>query len=155
MGHHADKPDPVTVLDDEADYGNLGESWTRVFLRNPSLVESLPFDDDDKRIYDEDMAERIRSLPTEEARKPIAKASMEERLVMYLFDEQGMRDEIVKLMFVDTHGEQLWWFTLKAEYLDNFNALYARGGMLSRIMENLGGDDDPLLKPGASLDWHY
>ena len=80
---------------------------------------------------------------------------MEERLVMYLFDEQGMRDEIVKLMFVDTHGEQLWWFTLKAEYLDNFNALYARGGMLSRIMENLGGDDDPLLKPGASLDWHY
>lgn len=74
---------------------------------------------------------------------------------MYLFDEQAIREQRVKIMFVDTHGKLLWWNTLEAKFLDNFHAVYARGGMISRIMENLGGEDDPLLKPGAPLNWDW
>jgi hypothetical protein len=144
-----DDQDRLLVLDNEELYGGYGEDWARLFLRLPLVPDAALYYDDGSHIRDYDD-----EPPDDERFLPIHHASILEKQTVYLIDEQALRSNLVKLIFVDDHGHIVWHNTIAPDVVWEFEANYTNGGMLDRIQEMLDGtEDDSLLQPGAQLPY--
>jgi hypothetical protein len=91
-------------------------------------------------------------LPKDPECLALHRASVEEVQAVYLLDEGALKEELIKLVFLDTHGDVVWEYRLKPEHVEFFEANYYRGGALSRVMER-AVDERELLQSGALLDF--
>jgi hypothetical protein len=100
-------------LDDEALYGGLGGDWTKILLRVPSIVDVSQdsvlenYGDHypvDWKWKDPEYAKE----PEEEFKKAFHRAEMKIVAMVCLVDEPALRENVVKLMFLDRHGNCVW-----------------------------------------------
>jgi hypothetical protein len=143
--------DELLVLNDENLYGGYGSDWTKIFLRLPMLPDAELYYPDRVKVDEE---KSYLEPPKDEKLMPIFKASLADKQVVYLVDEEALKKKLVKLIHLDLRGQVVWHNTIVPENIWVFEANYYRGGMLSEIMMRFGGDDDGLiLEPGTLLPY--
>ncbi|XP_014550805.1 hypothetical protein COCVIDRAFT_31535 [Bipolaris victoriae FI3] len=138
---------PEIVLEDESLYGQYGHDWTRVFLRLPQLIDIVVHYNDGHPENDE--SQLAVSPPNDEARLPLYNAVMKSKSIHFLFDEEALQEKLVKVHFLDIHGQSVWYNKIRPEHIRDFEASPS-GGHLSGHLENCGGDPSS-LHPGTLL----
>ena len=146
----SDRTHRLLVLDDEALYNNSDEDWARVFLRLPLLPDALPYYGGDAE-KDEISMEKFRL--EEESYMPLFNASLKDKQAIYLIDEQALRESLVKILYLDVHGNAVWNNKISPEGLEVFEAFYTKGSTLARIHEKCDLGEPSLLQPGALLEY--
>jgi hypothetical protein len=142
-----DEVDPELVLENESLYGAFDKDWAKILLRMPLLPDTVPYcggdpEQDDGPYHDEP--------PDDERLMPLFDASRREKQVVYLIDEEALRNKVVKLLYLDIHGHAVWHNKIAPEHIWEREATYCQGGALIRLREGCYGDD-PRLQPGAHL----
>jgi hypothetical protein len=138
---------PAIVLDNESLYGQFGHDWTKVFLRLPQLPDTIVYYNNGHPENDE--SHLSISPPNDEARLPLYNAVMRCKSFHYLFDEEALQEKLVKVHFLDIHGQSIWYNKIRPEHIQDFEAS-PTGSHLSGHLETC--EDDPsLLHPGTLL----
>lgn len=138
---------PDIILDDEGLYGKLSHDWTEVFLRLPQLPDTIVYYNDGHPENDE--TELAIPPPKDETWLLLYNAVMMCKSVHYLFDEEALQEKLVKVHFLDIHGQSVWYNKIRPEHIQDFEA-HPTGGHLSAHLETC--EDDPsLLQPGTLL----
>jgi hypothetical protein len=138
---------PEIVLDNESLYGQFRQDWAKVFLRLPQLPDTIVYYNDERPENDE--TQLAISPPNNEAQLLLYNAVMKCKSVHYLFDEEALQEKLVKVHFLDIHGQSVWYNKIRPEQIQDFEA-HPSGGHLSAHLETCG-DDPSLLQPGALL----
>lgn len=138
---------PEIVLDDESLYGQFGQNWTKVFLRLPQLPDTIIYYNNEHPENDE--TQLAISPPNNEAKLLLYNAVMKCKSVHYLFDEEALQEKLVRVHFLDIHGQSVWYNKIRPEQIQDFEA-HPSGGHLSAHLETC--EDNPsLLQPGTLL----
>ena len=145
--------DPSEVLDDEAMYSDLAGDWRQIFLQVPSIPDVVQIlgdpDLEDVAIPDDEWGE-----PEEEYQRPVHEAQKREETLIYLLDEEALREQVVKVMWLDKHGNCVWDF--KVRDLVEFQGPLKRGLFLTEIISNCDyTSDHAVWERGAILDSNY
>lgn len=138
---------PKIVLDDENLYGRFGHDWTKVFLRLPQLPDTIIYYNDGHPENDEDPLSL--SPPADEAMLPLYNAVEKCKSVHYLFDEEAQQEKLVKVHFLDIHGQSVWYNKIRPESIQDFEA-FPGGGRLELHLE-MCEEYPSLLQPGTLL----
>ncbi|KAF1851965.1 uncharacterized protein K460DRAFT_413453 [Cucurbitaria berberidis CBS 394.84] len=143
--------DRFLLLDDEALYSNPDKDWSRVFLRLPLLPDAgtyLRFNSENDKFSWGEYGPKNRSF------MPLFNASCKDKQAVYLLDEEALRERLVKILYLDVHGNAVWKNKIAPEDIEFFEARYFKGSTLGRIMEKCADLDEPsLLQPGALLEY--
>ena len=136
------------ILDDESLYGHFEQDWTRVFLRVPLLLEhALFYNNEDP---EDDGTQISFPPPDDEEKLPLYDAVKRCRSFHYLLDEEALREQLVKVQYLDIQGQPVWYNKIRPDQIEYFEA-HPGGGALSARFE-FCEDDRALLQPGALLD---
>lgn len=120
------------ILDNEALYGHLqGEDWNRILLRLPSIPDVVF---GDQEWFD------FGDPPQQEWQRSGYEAYIKERTLVYLYDEQALREKLVKVMWLDLHGNCVWENKITPDYMFDLRGLLLQG---SGLWEILGMTEDP------------
>lgn len=123
------------VLNNETLYSDLGSDLTGLFTRAPQLPVSDNYleseDFDEEQLEDESMI-------------LLFNASKDERLLIYLLDEEALQKKMIKLTWFSLGGKLLWWNWLKPSDLQDWEGHFSGlGHRLGWIYEL--SDSDPRL----------
>jgi hypothetical protein len=144
----SENPDRLLVLDNEELYGGFGEDWAKVFLRLPLIPDAVAYLGGDPE--QEDVPLDVEQ-PDEETHLPLFRALLRDKQAVFLVDEQALRTNLVKILYLDIHGQAVWQNTIEPEEIEYFEANYYKGGMLLLIQEMCLNGDGSLSQPGAQL----
>jgi hypothetical protein len=146
----SENPERLLVLDDEELYGGFGDDWTKVFLRLPLIPDAVAYFGGDP---EQDDVPLDLEQPDEETQLPLFLASLQDKQAVFLVDEQALRTNLIKVLYLDIHGQAVWHNTISPGDIEYFEAEYNKGGTLLLIQERCLNGDEYLLQPGAQL--HY
>jgi hypothetical protein len=146
----SENPDRLLVLDNEELYGGFGDDWAKVFLRLPLIPDAVIYYGGDPEL--DDVPVDVEQ-PAEEKYLPLFQAWLKDKQAVFLVDEQALRTNLVKVLYLDDHGQAVWQNTISPEEIEYFEGNYTKGSMLSLIKEMCYNGDESLLQPGAQL--HY
>ena len=134
------------ALNDRALY-NFGDDWQRLLLRMPELCNQER--EVDEEAYGE--GERVEDL--ERPPPPGDDDALEEWLctriyytLLYVRDREAMESGIVKIYYLNTHGEVIWHHKLRPEILLEFN-----GAFHSMNLADINGGFSVSRKYGSEL----
>jgi hypothetical protein len=100
------------VLDDVKLYGCYdGGDWSRVLVRIPELCDVIRYPSEE--VYEE-MQSELEEL-FEEGCTEMEKLDMTVVTRVYLVDAEALEEELVKVLWLDCHGECVWHNTIKAD----------------------------------------
>jgi len=138
------------ILDDEAIYSELAGDWRRIFFRVPSIADVVQIygdpDLEDVEMLDSDWGE-----PEEEYQRPVHEAQKQEKGLIYLLDEEALREKVVKVMWLGKCGNCVWDF--KVRDLWEFQGPLKRGLSILEIIERYDYTSHPAKwERGALLD---
>ena len=136
---------PAIVLDDETLYGQFGHDWTKVFLRLPLLPDTIVYHNDGHP--ENDKSHLSISPPNDEARLPPSNAVTRCKSFHYLFDKEALQEKLVKVHFLNIHGQSIWYNKIKPEHIQDLEAS-PTASHLSGHFETCE-DDASLLHPGT------
>lgn len=109
--------EPSPILNDENLY-NFNEDWSKIFLRMPQLPDVVAYcgnpELEDKDIVDE--------MPEDEALLPAWDAEGKWRSVHYLLDREAQQKKLAKVIWLDLHGNCIWWNWMIPTGSENFEA---------------------------------
>ena len=146
MGHWA------LILDDEALYAPFAADWSSVLYRVPAIADSVRYIfEDDGNLYDR---AKFYDPPGkgEEYKIPWYEAMIKETTMLLLIDEEALREKLVKLLWLDIHGNCVWDNRLRADRMLEFRGkMFAIGGSLDALYENFP-DDPKVYERGFILD---
>jgi hypothetical protein len=137
FGEYEDSFQEGQVLEEEAlygDYGDLSVDWTNILLRIPNLVDVGQGGELDNYgpHYPVDWKWEDYEDPDEEFKKPFHEADRETVTMVCLIDEVALRENVVRLMFLNAHGKWVWDNKMDAE---TFNTFMVCGYLLSEYVE--------------------
>ncbi|KAI6080957.1 hypothetical protein F4821DRAFT_265392 [Hypoxylon rubiginosum] len=136
------------ILDDEAVYAPCVEDWSRVLLRVPAIVDTVRY------VYETDVAADDDDWeppgPGEEYKMPVFEAKRKEKTMMFLIDEEALRSGLVKILWLDIHGECVWENRLDPHKKLEFVGRMHDGGSLGDLYEDY--EDEEMYEWGAVLD---
>ena len=151
LGLLDDFVNPRNVLDDEALYGSFAGDWRQIFIRVPSIpdVQQILGDPDLEAdpIPDENWGE-----PDEEYQRPAHEAQKREKTIMYLLDEEALRERVTKVMWLDAHGNCVWDFKIRDIW--EFQGPLLRGLFITEIITNCAYNDDHTMWERGALLLH-
>ena len=137
----------AVVFDSEDLYRDCAEDWKTVFLRLPMLSDRQHYDNQ----LEWDLQHGGCEGHDDKAYSALHEAGIKEEQSIYVVDEEALRENLIKLIYVDYHGNVIWHNKIAPEHVTWYEAYYAAGGMLS-WMEELIGDNRALLQPGAQIE---
>ncbi|EPE27578.1 hypothetical protein GLAREA_04369 [Glarea lozoyensis ATCC 20868] len=138
------------VLDDETLYSDLASDWTQIFLRIPSIPDIVDILDDPD-LEDDISNEDLPSEPEKEYERALYDAERLEKTLIYLIDEEALRERVFKIMWLDIHGNCVWDF--KVRDLFRFQGPLLSGLFLNEIVRNYSSANDrKKWTRGAILD---
>jgi hypothetical protein len=111
----SENPDRLLVLDNEELYGGLGDDWAKVFLRLPLIPDAVPYLGGDPEL---DRVPVDVEQPNEEKYLPLFWASLNEKQAVFLVDEHALRTNLVKVLYLDDHGQAVWHNTISPEEIE-------------------------------------
>jgi hypothetical protein len=112
-----DSYDLIDILDDENLY-NFEEDWTRFLLRMPQLPDVVAYCGNPE-LEDRDIVE---DPPENEALLPAWDADLKWRSVHYLLDREALQKKLLKVIWLDLHGNCIWWNWMVPLGSENFEA---------------------------------
>jgi hypothetical protein len=141
---------PEHTLDD-ADLYDLEEKWDRVLNRIPTLCDVY---------FNEGQHEWFLSHdppPPSDPTFGLWDAALREVAMVYLIDRQALLEKLITVMWLDCHGECVWWYRIKADYdqLMSFTGRLARTGGLMAFLEfaDPGMVGEGVLEKGGLINW--
>ena len=114
-------------LDDEALY-NFESEWGKILFRLPELCDTQQLLEKESLVY---FPEEIEG--EEEDRANVAVVTR-----LFLLDEEALRERVLKVLWLDTHGTCVWWNRLELVDLESFHGRCLRGWSLSEFID--GGE---------------
>ncbi|KFY30661.1 hypothetical protein V493_01761 [Pseudogymnoascus sp. VKM F-4281 (FW-2241)] len=144
------------ILDDKAIYGHFATDWAQILLRVPSLPDSVQY------LGDADFAsivipEEGWDEPEEEYQRTVHEATKVVATMMYLADEEALRENVVKLMWLDSHGNCVWDNKLRPEDIPVFEGPLESGFSLSELVARFDSSHDhdhPAYERGFTLRFY-
>jgi hypothetical protein len=140
--------DARLLLDDETLYGQVGDDWAQALLRLPLIPDTHIYEDDvdgEEGLFD-------LSPPDEDLMLPLYDAALKEKSVMYLLDEEALREKVVKVLWLDVHGNCVWRNTIRPDEVTSFEARPRTGGTLWEFLER-SYNDPTLFELGALIEY--
>jgi hypothetical protein len=113
---------------DDAGLYDYGEKWDKVLERMPSLCDR--WIDVEKPEWNDDS----RPEPAD-PKFELYEAARREVVVVYLLDRQALMEELITVMWLDSHGECVWWCRMGADDLQGLTGLFSTTGGLSGMLE--------------------
>jgi hypothetical protein len=137
------------LFDNQALYGDIGHDLAGLFLRMPQLPDTIGYcgypETEDEPFDDE--------LPEDEGKSRLYNAVSKERFVMYLMDEEALKQKMLKLIWTDLGGNIVWWNWLDPSHTMTFEGhLYGLGHRLHWLLE-LGDGNSYYDEEGAVIDF--
>jgi hypothetical protein len=125
----------AAVLDNSSLY-NFGSDWTKILTRIPRLCDfvtgSVSEDYNDWEEYKAGDCEM----------SGLERISRHVHTVVYVVDEDAIKERLVKIMWLDSHGNCVWDNKMKPEGLTALRGGLTGGGSLCEIVADSGGDID-------------
>lgn len=124
---------PKGELLDDAQLYDVGERWLEVLIRMPSLVDTiqgmveedyedaLPWSDEDYETYEEGSVDR---------------ASLECVNMLYVVDEEALREQLVKMKWLDWRGESVWECKIEPKSMASMAGALANGLLLYDFVDS-------------------
>lgn len=118
---------PSGELLNDAQLYDVGERWPEVLLRMPSLVDTiqgtveedyedaLPWSDEHYDTYEEGSVDR---------------ASVECVNIIYVIDEEALREQLVKMKWLNWRGKSVWEWKIRPESMASMAGALANGLLL-------------------------
>ncbi|EPE27581.1 hypothetical protein GLAREA_04372 [Glarea lozoyensis ATCC 20868] len=139
---------PAHILDDEGLYGGLESDWTQIYFRVPSIPDCVQIGEPEVE-SDGVRAEEF-GEPEFENEREAHEAGIRERTFVYLIDREALRDKVIKLMWIDIHGNCVWDFSFPEGDFDDLQGPLNRPYFLTEIISR-GAVSDQSFKRGARL----
>jgi hypothetical protein len=139
---------PANILDDEGLYGGLESDWTQIYFRVPSIPDCVQICEPEVEsdvVPDEEYGD-----PEYENEREAHEAGIRERTFVYLIDREALRDKVIKLMWIDIHGNCVWDFKFPEEDFDDLQGPLNRPYLLTEIISR-GAVSEESFKRGALL----
>lgn len=125
-------PKEYSLIDNQGLY-NVGNDWSKVFLRMPHIpdVETYYADPD---VLDYEVEEY--EPPEEVDLQPLYDADLKMKSVHFLLDKEALQRQLLKVLWLDRHGKLVWWNWMAPSNVQTFEGLWNGLGIgLGRIME--------------------
>ncbi|KAI0516869.1 hypothetical protein F5B22DRAFT_646603 [Xylaria bambusicola] len=87
----------------------------------------------------------------EEFKMPLYEAKLKEKTMMFLIDEEALRDNLIKVLWLDIHGACVWDNRLPPDDMLAFKGRMFDGGSLADLSEEFE-DDEEMYERGAVLN---
>jgi hypothetical protein len=143
-----DVRDARLLLDDDALYGQVGDDWAQALLRLPLIPDTTVYEDD----LDGEEEPIDLSPPDEESMLPLYDAALKDKSVMYLLDEEALKEKVVKILWLDIHGNCVWRNTIRPDEATSFESRPRTGGTLWEILDK-SYNDPTLSELGALIEY--
>lgn len=146
---------PELVLQEEYIYGNLGGDLTRILLRVPMIVDasqhpSTGFEDETSP----PAGHLTEYMPEDPAWMPLYYASLKDKFVVYLLNEEALREKLLKVIFLDLYGNVVWTNKMRPDDATAFERVCPTlGGRLYQYFEFM--EMAPSLKDPGTLHPHF
>ncbi|KAJ2970859.1 hypothetical protein NUW58_g9575 [Xylaria curta] len=135
------------ILDDENLYSPFADDWSGILLRVPAIADTVRYMDNETEIYEE----RYESPGSgEEFKRPLFEAKVKEKTMLFLVDEEALRTNMVKLLWLDVHGRCVWENRLRPDNLLEFHGRMFEGGSLADLYRE--NDTPEMYQMGALLE---
>ncbi|CAO2654310.1 Nn.00g110430.m01.CDS01 [Neocucurbitaria sp. VM-36] len=134
-------------LNDERLY-SFDSAWHLILTRVPSIGDcDNGIDPDDADLW---------PPPTEAIRLPLFDAGLRATAIIYLVDRQALEEQLVTVLWLDCHGECVWWYRIKADDLLDFSGYLAATAGLTEVswMDDFEGVGK-VFERGSLIDWIY
>jgi hypothetical protein len=141
---------PSNVFDDEERYAELASDWRGILRKVPSIPDAFQvLGDPDVEIPDrtnDDWEEAPEERQTDlyEAQKRMA-------TLLYLIDEEALRQKVIKLLWLDRHGNCIWNNTIRPENIDALKGPIMQGYTLAEIVGHNALADDAFWERGSLI----
>jgi hypothetical protein len=137
---------PENVFDDEELYA-FGDNWDGLLHRIPGLCDTDR--DEESLVYEDPRPE------TDDPQFPLYEAALKEVVLVYLLDRQALVEKLVTAMWLDCHGECVWWYRIHVDNLQSLTGWLADTAGLWGMLELAEGDDDGerMFEKGRLIDW--
>jgi hypothetical protein len=138
--------DPEDIFDDEALYA-FGDKWDRLLQRIPGLCDTDR--DEERLVYEDERPE------PDDPQLPLYEAALREIVLVYLLDRQALMEKLVTVIWLDCHGECVWWYRIKVDNLQTLTGWLADTAGLGGMLELAEADDDGerMFEKGRLIDW--
>jgi hypothetical protein len=123
------------ILDDKTLYSHLSNDWRQIFFRIPSIPDVVHLLGDPD-LEEGNLPDDLYDEPEEEYQRPIHEAEKVERTLVYLLDEEAVRERVFEIMWLDVHGNCVWDF--KICDICEFQGPLQSGLFLHEIVESYG-----------------
>jgi hypothetical protein len=134
----------ASILDDVSLY-TFGEAWDRIFFRLPSLGgQHNGIDLCDTESW---------QPPEEEFGKPLWDAGTRATEMIYLIDRHALEEKLLTVLWIDCHGEFLWWYKVKTEHLQSLTGNLSDSGGLWMWADTMEEGIPGVFEKGALIDW--
>jgi hypothetical protein len=140
---------PEHILDNRDLYA-FEDKWDHVLNRIPTLCDAYSNEDE----YNWFMSDDPPSLS--DSTYGLWDAALRQTVMVYLVDRQALVEKLVTVMWLDCHGECVWWYRIKADYNDvmSFTGRLARVGMMGLLeFADPPVADEGVLEKGGLIDW--
>ncbi|KAI0113009.1 hypothetical protein F4814DRAFT_331908 [Daldinia grandis] len=121
------------ILDDEDLYASYADDWSRVLLRVPAIADTIRYTYETDDIVQETEEDFDRPGPGEEFKMAVFEAGRKEKTMFFLVDEQALRAGLVKILWLDIHGNCVWENRLDPHRLLEFRGRMFDGGSLADL----------------------
>ncbi|KAI0487066.1 hypothetical protein F4859DRAFT_468089 [Xylaria cf. heliscus] len=139
------------ILDDEALYASFAANWSRVLLRVPAIADTVRYAYETDSIMRDVSEDYEPPGEGEEFKMPLYEAMIKEKTMLFLVDEEALRDKLIKVLWLDIHGTCVWDNRLPPEKMLDFKGRMFDGGSLATLSEDFE-DDAEVYERGSVLD---
>lgn len=135
--------DSRMVLDDSSIY-NFSLDWSKILTRIPMLCDFIQ----GSVLEDCEVWEQHETGEGEQSE--LERASVHAHTLVYVVDEEAIKERVVKLMWLDSHGNRVWDNKMNPESLSSLQGALAGSVSLYEEVEEGGGDVESPRR-GATL----
>ncbi|KAI0439809.1 hypothetical protein F4803DRAFT_23816 [Xylaria telfairii] len=139
------------ILDDEALYAPFAADWSRVLLRVPAIADTVRYTYETDSIMRDVSEDYEPPGEDEEFKMPLYEAMIKEKTILFLVDEEALRDKLIKVLWLDIHGTCIWDNRLPPEKMLGFKGRMFDGGSLATLSEDFE-DDAEMYERSTVLD---
>jgi hypothetical protein len=135
---------------DDAGLYDYGEKWDKVLERMPSLCDRW-IDVEEPEWNDDSRPEPA------DPKFELYEAVRGQAVMVYLLDRQALMEKLITVMWLDSHGECVWWYRVNADDLLSLTGWLSATAGLGGILELADMEDEggKWVIKGSKIDMEF